>query len=199
MSYSRLGTFRIHSYFTVSLAACQMSVQKATTRNTVQSCLEAQHLTPLLELVCFTTTLARTAWRGLWICHSPAVCSRKSLLSPLFTLRQLAKAIISTAHIWLLVFLTKFETLDYTSDNRNNDYDHQNMDPRTGRSPSPGHPLQHGYRLEDNPSYNRPQMSQAPPLEIPVGPGEHLWQHTPGDRMAPQPTVSQYSTQRLRS
>ncbi len=49
------------------------------------------------------------------------------------------------------------------------------MDPRAGRTPSPGRPLQ-GYTLEDGPY--RPQQA---PLQIPMG---------PGDRLAAQPTYS---------
>lgn len=52
------------------------------------------------------------------------------------------------------------------------------MDPRHGRSPSPGQPL-HGYQLNDGPY--RPQQA---PLQIPEGPGGL------GDRLAPQPTYS---------
>jgi chitin synthase len=56
-------------------------------------------------------------------------------------------------------------------------------DPR--RSPSPGHPLQQGYQLEDASPYGRPGLSPHN-LDIPMGPGRH----TPSDRLQPQPSVS---------
>lgn len=62
------------------------------------------------------------------------------------------------------------------------------MDPhRTGRSPSPGHPLNHGYQLEDAPAppYGRPAGPGR--LDIPMGPGSG--RHTPSDRLQDQPTV----------
>ncbi|KAF2503095.1 hypothetical protein BU16DRAFT_521716 [Lophium mytilinum] len=60
------------------------------------------------------------------------------------------------------------------------------MDPRrTGRSPSPGHPLQ-GYQLDDRPYL--PSTSPGAPLEIPMGPGPGPG--TPGDRLQAQPTYS---------
>ncbi|KAF1976781.1 hypothetical protein BU23DRAFT_501246 [Bimuria novae-zelandiae CBS 107.79] len=68
--------------------------------------------------------------------------------------------------------------------NRLDDPNHYSppMDPRRpGRTPSPGHPLQH-YQL-DNYSH-----SQAGPLEIPMGPGPGSG--TPGDRLALQPSYS---------
>jgi chitin synthase len=66
-------------------------------------------------------------------------------------------------------------------------YNSPNMDPhRIGRSPSPGHPLNHGYQLEDAPAYGH----QVGPgrLDIPMGPG--TGRHTPSDRLQAQPTVS---------
>ena len=62
-------------------------------------------------------------------------------------------------------------------------YDHR-MDNRAHRTPSPGHPLQHGYQLEDNP-YSRPP---PPPggLDIPMGPGRY----SPGDSLQMQTAVS---------
>jgi chitin synthase len=57
------------------------------------------------------------------------------------------------------------------------------MDPRrTGRSPSPGHPLQ-GYQLDDHHYGSNPG-----PLEIPMGPGPGPG--TPGDRLQLQPSYS---------
>ena len=57
------------------------------------------------------------------------------------------------------------------------------MDPRAHRTPSPGHPLQHGYQLEDNP-YG-PQHSHSQ-LDIPTGPGRY----SPGDSLQMQMAVS---------
>lgn len=48
------------------------------------------------------------------------------------------------------------------------------MDNRLHRTPSPGHPLQHGYQLDDNP-YGHSQQN----LEIPMGPGRY----SPGDSL----------------
>jgi len=60
------------------------------------------------------------------------------------------------------------------------DYYDGRMDNRAHRTPSPGHPLQHGYQLEDNP-YSRPP---PPPgnLDIPMGPGRY----SPGDSLQMQ-------------
>ena len=53
------------------------------------------------------------------------------------------------------------------------------MDPRYGRSPSPGQQAHQGYQLEDG-----PYPAHGPPLQIPVGPlGSE-------DRLAPQPSYS---------
>jgi chitin synthase len=63
------------------------------------------------------------------------------------------------------------------------------MQSRPGRSPSPGHPLQQGYQLEDSSPYGRPGGSPGPGrhnLEIPMGPGRH----NPSDQLQAQPTVS---------
>lgn len=66
------------------------------------------------------------------------------------------------------------------------------MDPRMHRTPSPGHPVNHGYQLEDAPAFNRQNSASPAPygqhnLDIPMGPtGGRL---TPSDRMLPQPTV----------
>jgi hypothetical protein len=66
-------------------------------------------------------------------------------------------------------------------------YNSPNMDPRIGRTPSPGHPLNHGYQLEEAPPYSRMGGSPGPGrLDIPMGPGRH----TPSDRLQAQPTVS---------
>jgi chitin synthase len=43
------------------------------------------------------------------------------------------------------------------------------------RTPSPGHPLQHGYQLDDNPYGAQPN----PHLDIPMGPGRY----SPGDSL----------------
>ncbi|KAI0847379.1 glycosyltransferase family 2 protein [Daldinia vernicosa] len=48
---------------------------------------------------------------------------------------------------------------------------------RIGRTPSPGHPLQHGYQLDDVPYGNHP--APASNLDIPAGPGRF----TPSDRL----------------
>ncbi len=53
---------------------------------------------------------------------------------------------------------------------------------RAHRTPSPGHPLQHGYQLEDNP-YVRPPPQN---LEIPPGPGRF----SPADSLQMQTAVS---------
>lgn len=50
------------------------------------------------------------------------------------------------------------------------------------RTPSPGHPLQHGYQLDDNP-YGQPNN---PHLDIPMGPGRY----SPGDSLHMQTAVS---------
>ncbi|PMD25345.1 glycosyltransferase family 2 protein [Hyaloscypha hepaticicola] len=63
------------------------------------------------------------------------------------------------------------------------------MSTRPGRAPSPGHPANQGYQLEDTGPYGRPGGSPGPGrhnLEIPMGPGRH----TPSDRLQAQPTYS---------
>lgn len=61
------------------------------------------------------------------------------------------------------------------------------MDPRAGRSPSPGHPLE-SYALHDNP------YTHDEPLHMPMGPGPRPGASpmpgTPSDRLHPQPTFS---------
>lgn len=61
------------------------------------------------------------------------------------------------------------------------------MDPRAGRSPSPGHPLE-SYALHDNP------YTHDEPLHMPMGPGPRPgvspMPGTPSDRLQSQPTVS---------
>ncbi|KAK3377868.1 glycosyltransferase family 2 protein [Podospora didyma] len=54
--------------------------------------------------------------------------------------------------------------------------------PHPHRTPSPGHPLQHGYHLEDNP-YSHSQHA----LDIPVGPGRS---YSPGDSLQMQTAQS---------
>ncbi len=56
------------------------------------------------------------------------------------------------------------------------------MDNRMHRTPSPGHPMQHGYQLDDNP-YGHPQQT----LDIPAGPGRVP---SPGDSLHMQTAVS---------
>ncbi|EHA52383.1 Chitin synthase, class 3 [Pyricularia oryzae] len=53
-----------------------------------------------------------------------------------------------------------------------------NNRPPPHRTPSPGHPLQHGYQLDDAP-YGRPGLNSASNLDIPMGPGRH----TPSDQL----------------
>ncbi|KAK2068550.1 hypothetical protein P8C59_003184 [Phyllachora maydis] len=55
------------------------------------------------------------------------------------------------------------------------------MDPRAHRTPSPAHPLQHGYQLDDNP-YGHSQQN----LDIPMGPGRY----SPGDALQMQTAQS---------
>jgi chitin synthase len=72
------------------------------------------------------------------------------------------------------------------------------MNNRPGRTPSPGHPVNQGYQLEDTGPYGRPGGSPGPGrhnLEIPMGPGRH----TPSDRLQAQPTVSLYSDQQQKN
>ncbi|THY13843.1 hypothetical protein D6D02_04550 [Aureobasidium pullulans] len=61
------------------------------------------------------------------------------------------------------------------------------MDPRAGRSPSPGHPLE-SYALHDNP------YTHDEPLHMPMGPGPRPgvspMPGTPSDRLQSQPTFS---------
>ncbi|KAJ9156191.1 Chitin synthase 3 [Pleurostoma richardsiae] len=61
-------------------------------------------------------------------------------------------------------------------------YDHHPMDNRVHRTPSPGHPLQQGYQLEDNP-YGRQQPHN---LDVPMGPGRY----SPGDSLQMQTAQS---------
>ena len=56
------------------------------------------------------------------------------------------------------------------------------MNSQVHRTPSPGHPLQHGYHLEDNP-YGRSQQG----LDIPPGPAGR---YSPGDSLQMQTAVS---------
>ncbi|KAK0720765.1 glycosyltransferase family 2 protein [Lasiosphaeris hirsuta] len=56
------------------------------------------------------------------------------------------------------------------------------MDNRAHRTPSPGHPLQHGYHLDDNP-YSHSQQHN---LDIPMGPGRY----SPGDSLQMQTAQS---------
>lgn len=56
------------------------------------------------------------------------------------------------------------------------------MDNRAYRTPSPGHPLQQGYQLDDNP-YSRPPPGN---LDVPMGPGRY----SPGDALQMQTAVS---------
>ena len=58
-------------------------------------------------------------------------------------------------------------------------YESHPMENRAHRTPSPAHPLQHGYHLEDNP-YSQSQ------LDIPQGPGRY----SPGDSLQMQTAVS---------
>jgi chitin synthase len=57
------------------------------------------------------------------------------------------------------------------------------MDNRVHRTPSPGHPLQHGYHLEDNPYGHHSQQN----LDIPTGPARYP---SPGDSLQMQTAVS---------
>ncbi|OIW23589.1 chitin synthase 3 [Coniochaeta ligniaria NRRL 30616] len=50
--------------------------------------------------------------------------------------------------------------------------------PPPHRTPSPGHPLQHGYQLDDNP-YGQQNPHLDPHLDIPMGPGRY----SPGDSL----------------
>ncbi|KAJ4420562.1 Chitin synthase, class 2 [Neurospora sp. IMI 360204] len=59
-------------------------------------------------------------------------------------------------------------------------YESHPMDPRIHREPSPGHPIQPGYQLEDNPYHHQQGF------DIPAGPGRY----SPGDALhiqTPQP------------
>ncbi|KAI0012519.1 glycosyltransferase family 2 protein [Xylariaceae sp. FL0662B] len=53
------------------------------------------------------------------------------------------------------------------------------MDNRVHRTPSPGHPLQHGYQLDDVPYGHRPPPSGN--LDLPAGPGRY---NTPSDHLS---------------
>ncbi|KAK2625023.1 hypothetical protein QTJ16_005392 [Diplocarpon rosae] len=78
-----------------------------------------------------------------------------------------------------------YNRLDHPGQGQQDDY--YNMNQHPGRTPSPGHPLQHGYQLEDANPYGR--GSPAPSrhnIEIPMGPGRQ----TPSDRLLAQPTYS---------
>lgn len=65
------------------------------------------------------------------------------------------------------------------------------MDPRAHRTPSPGHPLQHGYQLDDNPygQHINPSYSEMPmgPGMAPPPPGRF---GTPADSLHMQTAVS---------
>ena len=57
------------------------------------------------------------------------------------------------------------------------------MDPRMHRTPSPGHPLQHGYQLDDNPYGSRQN------LQMPMGPSPNRYD-SPSDRLPMNNPVS---------
>ena len=61
------------------------------------------------------------------------------------------------------------------------------MNQHPGRTPSPGHPMNQGYQLEDAPYGRGSPAPGRPNLEIPMGPGRY---GTPSDRLQAQPTVS---------
>lgn len=63
------------------------------------------------------------------------------------------------------------------------------MDNRAHRTPSPGHPIQPGYQLDDNP-YGRSQQN----LDIPAGPGRY----SPGDALQMHPAVCDESRKERR-
>ncbi|KAI9048597.1 hypothetical protein LZ554_007430 [Drepanopeziza brunnea f. sp. 'monogermtubi'] len=84
-----------------------------------------------------------------------------------------------------------YNRLDHSGQGRQDDYfSMNNRSNNPGRTPSPGHPAQHGYQLEDASPYGRPGGSPAGPyqhnLEIPMGPGRQ----TPSDQLLAQPTYS---------
>ncbi|ROV93757.1 hypothetical protein VSDG_06983 [Cytospora chrysosperma] len=60
-------------------------------------------------------------------------------------------------------------------------YDHQIMDPRAHRTPSPGHPLQHGYQLDDHPYSQHPEQ-----LQMPMGPPAIGRTYSPADTLQMQ-------------
>ncbi|KAK0636304.1 chitin synthase 3 [Bombardia bombarda] len=64
-------------------------------------------------------------------------------------------------------------------------YEAHPMDNRAHRTPSPGHPLQQGYHLEDNP-YGYAQQPHQQQLDIPAGPGRY----SPGDALQMQTAQS---------
>lgn len=73
---------------------------------------------------------------------------------------------------------TAWLTVSYDADD--DYYESHPMDNRVHRTPSPAHPLQHGYHLEDNPYGHSP-------LDIPPqGPGRF----SPGDSLQMQMPVS---------
>ncbi|ROW00794.1 hypothetical protein VMCG_06498 [Cytospora schulzeri] len=57
-------------------------------------------------------------------------------------------------------------------------YDQQIMDPRAHRTPSPGHPLQHGYQLDDHPYSQHPEQ-----LQMPMGPPAIGRTYSPADTL----------------
>ena len=62
------------------------------------------------------------------------------------------------------------------------------MDPHAHRTPSPGHPLQHGYQLDDNPYGQNPSASH---LQMPLGPPGIGRTYSPADSLHMQTAVSQ--------
>lgn len=66
-------------------------------------------------------------------------------------------------------------------------YDHHMMDPRAHRTPSPGHPLQHGYQLDDNPYGQNPSASH---LQMPLGPPGLGRTYSPADSLHMQTAQS---------
>ncbi|KUI74418.1 Chitin synthase 3 [Cytospora mali] len=57
-------------------------------------------------------------------------------------------------------------------------YDNHVMDPRAHRTPSPGHPLQQGYQLDDNPYGQHPSQ-----LQMPLGPPAIGRTYSPADTL----------------
>ena len=69
--------------------------------------------------------------------------------------------------------------IDYSGEAHDEEYHGGNSYNMDHRTPSPGHPLNHGYQLEDG-----PYQPQAGHMEMPMG------SHS-GDVLQAQPTVSQ--------